>query len=139
MEEPSEAEVPEELKSLACLNIILQPFVENAILHGIGEKAEIKQCSIAIRVQRQGENILFTVKDDGPGMTAQQMEDAVSFNMNQIKGGYGIKNINIRIKLCFGEEYGVRYESVLGEGTTAFILIPAMAMEEAEVKIEGRS
>lgn len=134
-----EAEVPEELKSLACLNIILQPFVENAILHGIGEKAEIKQCSIAIRVQRQGENILFTVKDDGPGMTAQQMEEAVSFNMNQIKGGYGIKNINFRIKLCFGEEYGVRYESVLGEGTTAFILIPAMAMEEAEVRIEGRS
>ena len=130
-----EAEVPEELKSLACLNIILQPFVENAILHGIGENAEIKQCRIAIRVQRQGEDILFTVRDDGPGMTQQQMEDAVSLNISQIKGGYGIKNINFRIKLCFGEEYGVRYESVLGEGTTAFILIPAMTMEEAEAKI----
>lgn len=129
-----EVEIPEELKPLACLNIILQPFVENAILHGIGENAEISQCFIAIKVQRQGEDILFTVRDDGPGMTAQQMEDAVSINMNQIKGGYGIKNINFRIKLCFGEEYGVRYESVLGEGTTAFILIPAMTMEEAEKK-----
>lgn len=133
-----EAEVPEELKSLACLNIILQPFVENAILHGIGENAEIKQCRIAIRVQRQGEDILFTVRDDGPGMTQQQMEDAVSLNISQIKGGYGIKNINFRIKLCFGEEYGVRYESVLGEGTTAFILLPAMTMEEAEAKILGK-
>ena len=42
-------EVPEELRSLACLNIILQPFVENAILHGIGERTEIRQCSIVIR------------------------------------------------------------------------------------------
>ena len=130
-----EVDVPEELKVLACLNIILQPFVENAILHGIGERTEIKQCHIAIRVQRQGEDILFSVKDDGPGMTEQQMKDAVDLNINQIKGGYGIKNINFRIKLCFGEEYGVRYESVLGEGTTAFILIPAMTMEAAEEKI----
>lgn len=130
-----EVDVPEELKALACLNIILQPFVENAILHGIGERTEIKQCHIAIRVQRQGEDILFSVKDDGPGMTEQQMKDAVDLNINQIKGGYGIKNINFRIKLCFGEEYGVRYESVLGEGTTAFILIPAMSMEAAEEKI----
>ena len=68
-------------------------------------------------------------------MTSQQMKDAVDLNINQIKGGYGIKNINFRIKLCFGEEYGVRYESVLGKGTTAFILIPAMTMEEAEDKI----
>lgn len=132
-------EVPDELKSLACLNIILQPFVENAILHGIGEKTEITQCSIEIKVKRQGEDILFMVRDDGPGMTERQMEDAVSCNINQIKGGYGIKNINFRIKLCFGEGYGVRYESVLGEGTTAFILIPAMTMEEAEEKFAERT
>ena len=128
-------EVPEELRSLACLNIILQPFVENAILHGIGERTEIRQCSIVIRVARQGDDILFMVKDDGPGMTQQQMEEAVACNIDQIKGGYGVKNINFRIKLCFGEEYGVRYESVLGEGTTAFVLIPAMTIEEAEEKV----
>lgn len=128
-------DVPEELQSLACLNIILQPFVENAILHGIGKKVEIQQCSIEIKVQRQGEDILFIVKDDGPGMTQQQMKDAVTCNMNQLSGGYGIKNINFRIKLYFGEAYGVRYESVLGEGTTAYVLIPAMTMEEAEEKI----
>ncbi len=128
-------EVPEELRSLACLNIILQPFVENAILHGIGERTEIRQCSIVIRVARQGDDILFMVQDDGPGMTQQQMEEAIACNIDQIKGGYGVKNINFRIKLCFGEEYGVRYESVLGEGTTAFVLIPAMTIEEAEEKV----
>ena len=82
------------------------------------------------------EDILFTVKDDGPGMTERQMQDAISVNMDQIKGGYGIKNINFKLKLCFGEKYGVHYESVLGEGTTAFILIPAMTMEEAKAKME---
>lgn len=86
-------------------------------------------------MRRQGDDILFTVKDDGPGMTQRQMEEAETLDISQIKGGYGVKNINFRIKLCFGEEYGVRYESVLGEGTTAFILIPAMTMEEAEKKI----
>lgn len=126
-----EVDVPDELKPLACLNIILQPFVENAILHGIGENPHIHQCNIAIRVERQGTDILFRVKDDGPGMTPQQMEDAVALNLSQIKGGYGVKNINFRVQLCFGKEYGVRYESAPGEGTTAFILLPALTMEEA--------
>lgn len=130
-----ETDVPEELKGLACLNIILQPFVENAILHGIAERAEIKRCSIEIKVRRVEDDILFTVGDDGPGMTEEQMENAVALNINQIKGGYGVKNINFRIKLCFGDRYGVRYESVLGEGTTAHILIPAMTVEAAEEMI----
>lgn len=88
-----------------------------------------------IRVARQGDDILFMVQDDGPGMTQQQMEEATACKIDQIKGGYGVKNINFRIKLCFGEEYGVRYESVLGEGTTAFVLIPAMTIEEAEGRV----
>ncbi len=103
-------------------------------MHGIGKRAEIKQCSVVIRAQRRDGDILFTVRDDGPGMTQEQMEMATALNINEIKGGYGVKNINFRIKLCFGEKYGVRYESVLGEGTTAFILLPAMTMEEAERK-----
>lgn len=131
-----ETDIPDTLKSLACMNIILQPFVENAIVHGIGENPEIQRCSIVIGAKKIDEDILFTVKDDGPGMTEKQMQDAVSVNMDQIKGGYGIKNINFKLKLCFGEKYGVHYESVLGEGTTAFILIPAMTMEEAKVKME---
>ena len=131
-----ETDIPDTLKSLACMNIILQPFVENAIVHGIGENSGIQSCSIVIRVKMVDGDILFTVKDDGPGMTEKQMQDAVSVDMDQIKGGYGIKNINFKLKLCFGEKYGVRYESVLGQGTTAFILIPAMTMEEAKTRIE---
>ncbi len=131
-----ETDIPDTLKSFACMNIILQPFVENAIVHGIGENPEIQRCCIVIGARKIDEDILFTVKDDGPGMTEKQMQDAISVNMDQIKGGYGIKNINFKLKLCFGEKYGVHYESVLGEGTTAFILIPAMTMEDAKAKME---
>lgn len=130
-----ETEIPEELKEYACLNIIFQPFVENSIVHGIVKNSELQHCTVWIRAQRKEGDILFTIKDDGPGMTRKQMEDAISEDMEQIRGGYGIKNINFRIKLCFGEKYGIRYESVLGEGTTAYILIPAMTMEEAKAII----
>ncbi len=127
-----ETVIPESLKDLACLNIIFQPFAENAIVHGIGQNSKIKSCKIEIRAKQMDGDILFSIRDDGPGMTELQMEEAVSENLSRMKGGYGIKNINFRIKLCFGEKYGVRYESTLGEGTTAYILIPAMTMEEAK-------
>jgi len=128
-----EMEIPEELKNLACLNIILQPFVENAIVHGMVEHPEIKTCMIQIRAQKQDGDILFTVQDDGPGMNREQMEQAVQIDHVQRSGkGYGVKNINFRLKLCFGQKYGIHYESTLGEGTTALIRIPALTMEEAE-------
>lgn len=128
-----EMEIPEELKNLACLNIILQPFVENAIVHGMVEHPEIKTCMIQIHAQKQDGDILFTVQDDGPGMNREQMEQAVQIDHVQRSGkGYGVKNINFRLKLCFGQKYGIHYESTLGEGTTALIRIPALTMEEAE-------
>lgn len=54
-----EVDVPEELKSYACLNIILQPFVENAIVHGIAEKPDIESCEIRIRARREEQDIIF--------------------------------------------------------------------------------
>lgn len=125
-------EIDEELLDLACLNIILQPFVENSIVHGIVEDSRITSCHIHISIHREQTDILLCVRDDGPGMTVQQMEDAVSMDSRKLEKGYGIKNINFRIKLCFGEKYGVHYDSTPGKGTTAYILFPAMSMAEAE-------
>ena len=59
-----EVDVPEELKSYACLNIILQPFVENAIVHGIAEKPDIESCEIRICARREEQDIVFSVQDD---------------------------------------------------------------------------
>ena len=129
-----EVDVPEELKSYACLNIILQPFVENAIVHGIAEKLDIESCEIRIRARREEQDIIFSVQDDGPGVDVEQMQKETQQDIRTAQHGYGVRNINFRLKLCFGEKYGVTYlESE--KGTHVEIKIPVMTIAEAEEKI----
>lgn len=129
-----EVDVPEELKNYACLNSILQPFVENAIVHGIAEKPDIESCEIRIRARREEQDIIFSVQDDGPGVDVEQMQKETQQDIRTAQHGYGVRNINFRLKLCFGEKYGVTYlESE--KGTHVEIKIPVMTMAEAEEKI----
>lgn len=129
-----EVDVPEELKSYACLNIILQPFVENAIVHGIAEKPDIESCEIRIYARREEQDIVFSVQDDGPGVDVKEMQKETQQDIRTAQHGYGVRNINFRLKLCFGEKYGVTYlESE--KGTHVEIKIPVMTMAEAEEKI----
>lgn len=129
-----EVDMPEELKNYACLNIILQPFVENAIVHGIAEKPDIESCEIRIRARREEQDIIFSVQDDGPGVDVEQMQKETQQDIRIAQHGYGVRNINFRLKLCFGEKYGVTYlESK--KGTHVEIKIPVMTMAEAEEKI----
>lgn len=129
-----EVDVPEELKSYAGLNIILQPFVENAIVHGIAEKPDIESCEIRICARREEQDIVFSVQDDGPGVDVKEMQKETQQDIRTAQHGYGVRNINFRLKLCFGEKYGVTYlESE--KGTHVEIKIPVMTMAEAEEKI----
>ena len=129
-----EVDVPEELKSYACLNIILQPFVENAIVHGIAEKPDIESCEIRICARREEQDIVFSVQDDGPGVDVKEMQKETQQDIRTAQHGYGVRNINFRLKLCFGEKYGVTYlESE--KGTHVEIKMPVMTMAEAEEKI----
>lgn len=129
-----EVDVPEELKSYACLNIILQPFVENAIVHGIAEKPDIESCEIRICARREEQDIVFSVQDDGPGVDVKEMQKETQQDIRTAQHGYGVRNINFRLKLCFGEKYGVTYlESE--KGTHVEIKIPVMTIAEAEEKI----
>ena len=129
-----EVDVPEELKSYACLNIILQPFVENAIVHGIAEKPDIESCEIRICARREEQDIVFSVQDDGPGVDVKEMQKETQQDIRTAQHGYGVRNINFRLKLCFGEKYGVTYlESE--KGTHVEIKIPVMTIGEAEEKI----
>ncbi len=130
-----EIDVPQEIQELSCINIILQPFVENAIMHGIAENASIHECNILISARMDEKNVWFYIKDDGIGMNEEQIESIFTKNTYKNNNGYGVKNINSRLKLCYGEEYGVKFESVHGEGTTAILNVPIMTMEEAEVKV----
>lgn len=106
--------------------ITLQPIVENAIYHGI--KPTNKKCTLAIRSFLLEDKILIEINDDGAGM---QEEDSRSIN-NELQTEYikeenhiGIKNVNQRIKLSFGENYGIEIKSKINIGTSIIISIPS--------------
>lgn len=125
-------QVPEEILGYACLNIILQPFVENAIVHGIAEHPDIMECIITIAARKEGEDIIFSIHDNGPGIDVERIAEILDNGNTDVNHGYGVKNTNFRIKLCYGECYGVTYEDKPEEGTTAYLRIQAKRYEELE-------
>lgn len=127
-----ELDVPEEIRQLGCLNIILQPFVENAIVHGIAEHSDIVECNIAIAARQQGNDLLFAITDDGPGMDGRQLANILETSSSSTYNGYGVKNIHSRLKLCYGPGYGVSYQSQEGLGTTVTLKIPALTVEQLD-------
>ncbi len=112
------------------LRIILQPIVENAILHGILKKEEGLGGTIWITGRIEEENLILTVRDDGVGMNEEQMERITRLNGTEGDHGYGVYNTDTRIKLRYGPKYGLLYHSTAGEGTTVDIVIPVDCEEE---------
>ena len=104
--------------------IILQPLVENAIVHGIFEKKG-KQGTIKISGWLEPDNMIrLVIEDDGIGMTAETLSHVLDGTIRSTGSGYGVKNVNARIKLMFGEAYGLTYESREGDGTKVTICFP---------------
>ncbi|MBS5950640.1 MAG: sensor histidine kinase [Clostridium sp.] len=112
------------------LKLITQPIVENAIYHGIKEKRG--KGSISINFRKIDGEIIITVDDNGAGMPEEKLENinsmletSNSFCIDSVSGsGYGISNVNTRIKLTYGQQYGLRYYSKIGEGTKVEIRLP---------------
>jgi two-component system, sensor histidine kinase YesM len=124
-------EVDEDLLGIPTIKLILQPLVENAIYHGIKQK----DAEGLIRITSSkniGENGILIVKlcveDNGYGIEEDKLNSINAGLMegkSQQKEGYGIYNVNERIKLYYGEEFGLMFESKFGEWTRATIIIPA--------------
>lgn len=114
-------DVDDALMDFKILKIVLQPIVENSILHGILNKKE-REGTIRIRAFAEGDDLVLIVEDDGIGMTRQHIED-VFVNRENRKHGYGIRNIHQRLQLHYGEEYGLSYQSEMGAGTRVTIRI----------------
>lgn len=125
-------EIPEDVKGCMIPRITLQPIVENALLHGLLEKAE-PNGTILIRAEKSGELLEITIRDDGIGMDREKADRLLTEDCDgSITGsGYGLKNIDERIKLTFGKNYGLRFTSRPGEGTTVMITMPARTEEQA--------
>jgi two-component system sensor histidine kinase YesM len=129
----AEFNIPEDLLKCKILKLILQPIVENAICHGL----EYKKGSGILRINAfiEGPNIIFEILDDGIGIPAEQLS-----NMQRVlneppqfeklgrrdKRGIGIANVNSRIKLYYGKEYGLTVSSKQNVGTCIQITVPKL-------------
>lgn len=117
--------IPKELYECKTIRIVLQPIIENAIYHGI--KPLSNKGLITVIGQSLGNTIEISIEDNGLGMTAKELIDIKLSMENQIvkeSKHIGITNVNQRLKLYFGEEYGVQIESKEGVGTKVTILFP---------------
>lgn len=116
--------IPDELYQYTIPKITLQPLVENCILHGILEKDE-EAGTIVISGEINNEVISISIQDDGVGMTEAQIMEILSKDSLTQHHGYGIGNIDDRLKLIYGNAYGLSYKTDLQLGTTVTIRIPA--------------
>ncbi len=120
----------QEVLSLASLKLMLQPLVENAIYHGM--EFMDGDGEILIKVFIQEERLRFIIEDNGLGMTKEQVQGLLTekkHSSSRRGSGIGVKNVNERIRLYFGEEYGLFIRSEPDEGTAVEICLPALPFD----------
>ena len=111
-------DIPEHLKSLEVPKLFLQPFVENAIVHGFKNYQDSGK--IWISTEEEENDIFFYVEDNGCGIRQENLKEV----LNKERKSIGVRNTNKRIKMIYGEKYGVTISSQLEEGTVITIRLP---------------
>ena len=132
-----EIDIDPSLYPYKILKMTLQPMVENSLYHGI----KYKRAKGLIRVsgEKQGDKILLYIEDNGVGMTPQETEaltEKINMPCNETGAGFGLANVNERIRMNFGQEYGLFVQSKKGKGTKITIAIPATELEHAEGMVQ---
>ncbi|MFR3237526.1 MAG: sensor histidine kinase [Acutalibacter sp.] len=114
-----------------CNKITIQPFLENAINHGLD--LMVDEGRIDVSVFPEGDDILFHVEDNGVGMSQEQIDTIMAQGPKE-HGGIGIRNVNDRLQIYFGKEYGVKISSQLDMGTCVEIRMPKVKEGNYETK-----
>lgn len=125
-------DIAEELNYLITVKLILQPIVENSIIHGIQEKNS-KEGFIKIEGKLSGGLVVLTIEDNGVGVGSDKLDQLLN---KSASAGYGIKNVNERIKMYFGQEYGLKFESEKGSGTKVTVKFPAVQFDADKTDLE---
>lgn len=112
-------EVEEALLELSMINMILQPIVENAIDHGLDHKTEGRG-RLRLSAALKGELVEFRIEDNGAGMTPEQ----VALLWDKQSDSYGLKNVQERLQLYYGKEFGIELRSEAGKGTWVQVRLP---------------
>lgn len=126
-----EFDVEESCLPYLCNKITLQPMIENAIYHGLNRMVD--EGKIRITVREEENAVVMTVEDNGVGMTEETCQEILCREPGE-RTGIGIKNVNDRIQIYFGEEYGIRIASEPDVGTLVEIRIPKLREGEYDIK-----
>ena len=114
-----------------CNKITLQPIIENSINHGLDLMVE--EGRIDVQVRMDGDDIVFSVRDNGVGMSEEQIE-AIMHSEQTDRTGIGIRNVNDRLRIYFGKNYGLHITSEPDVGTCVEIRMPKIREGEYETK-----
>ena len=112
-------EIDPEVKGDIVPKLLIQPVVENALEHGLDMREEGEK-TLKLTFVADGGDVLLAVEDNGPGMEQEEADKLVTYQAS----GYGLKNVNDRIKLLYGDTYEIRVLSKVGEGTRVEMRIP---------------
>lgn len=127
-----EVDASDEVLSLPIIKLILQPIVENAIVHGLGEKPE-KGAAIKIKAYLDSSYLCFDIEDNGFGMLPDKIEEIYqSFKDKTIHRGVGLSNVYQRIRIFYGEKADIIVNSSLDDGTRISIRIPLQEVRSDE-------
>lgn len=128
-------DIDPEIYSYCTVKLTLQPLLENAINYGV---REMDSCGeIRVSGRKEGGSVILSVSDNGIGIPREEIGHLLTDNSRGHKrgSGVGLVNVNNRIQILFGKEYGLRLQSEPDEGTTVFICIPAIPYTEEKRRI----
>ena len=129
-------EIDQDLYGYQILKLTLQPLVENALYHGI--KYKRAKGHIQISAEKEGEVLHLIVSDDGIGMDEKELEQLqkeIERPCSETEKGFGLANVNERIRMYFGADYGMKIESEKGKGTIVELTIPAIKVNAGQAAI----
>lgn len=115
-------EIDDEYLGLLIPKLTLQPIVENSINYCLEKYEGI--CSIRIECRKRDSWVELSISDNGPGMEQEFVRKLLSGESKPTKTGIGLKNIDERLRIFYGDEYGIIIESGIGKGTTVIIRVP---------------
>jgi two-component system sensor histidine kinase YesM len=115
-------ELPDHIGHIRIPKLTLQPLVENAVHYAL--EPMIEPCTITIRAVEEPDRLVLIVEDNGPGMTPELLEQVRKGEVRTANKGIGLKNIEERIVIAFGEAYGIQVDSESGKGTRISIYLP---------------
>jgi sensor histidine kinase YesM len=124
--------VQENARQAMVPKFILQPLVENALYHGI--LVSIKHGDLFLHIKREGENLSITISDNGVGMNREKLFRLLDYSVEPkdetgVHTKVGVRTVDKRLKILYGEKYGLRIESEENTGTTVNLLLPFFTAE----------